>query len=233
MIALTDEFTGAIVSGADESYAYGPFGPSDEVSGAGNPYRFTGRRLDDETGFYHYRARVYSVALGRFLQPDPAGFADGLNLYAYVANDPMNFIDPMGLGSALKVLPQIALGRDGFFTGVGRGLLQSGYDLFIANDAGPYMTGLGILWGAEPGPIFPPPSSLAESIGRVTGSVGSAVAGGAAIGLSATRGAREAGNAISQVSSPLKKALLTGFHSTAKHNATKAVSPSSETMRTI
>ena len=34
-------------------------------------------------------------------------------------------------------------------------------------------------------------------------------------------------------SSPLKKALLTGFHSTAKHNATKAVSPSSETMRTI
>ena len=104
MIALTDEFTGAIV----ESYAYGPFGASDEVSGAGNPYRFTGRRLDDETGFYHYRARVYSVALGRFLQPDPAGFADGLNLYAYVANDPMNFIDPMGLGR---------LGRDGFFTG--------------------------------------------------------------------------------------------------------------------
>ena len=35
------------------------------------------------------------------------------------------------------------------------------------------------------------------------------------------------------VNSPLKKALLTGFHSTAKHNATKAVSPSSETMRTI
>ena len=35
------------------------------------------------------------------------------------------------------------------------------------------------------------------------------------------------------LSSPLKKALLTGFHSTAKHNATKAVSPSSETMRTI
>ena len=38
---------------------------------------------------------------------------------------------------------------------------------------------------------------------------------------------------VSSVSSPLKKALLTGFHSTAKHNATKAVSPSSETMRTI
>ena len=101
MIALTDEFTGAIV----ESYAYGPFGASDEVSGAGNPCRFTGRRLDDETGFYHYRARVYSVALGRFLQPDPAGFADGLNLYAYVANDPMNFIDPMGLGRETDSLP--------------------------------------------------------------------------------------------------------------------------------
>ena len=42
-------------------------------------------------------------------------------------------------------------------------------------------------------------------------------------------GARIHGNP----NSPLKKALLTGFHSTAKHNATKAVSPSSETMRTI
>ena len=38
---------------------------------------------------------------------------------------------------------------------------------------------------------------------------------------------------IAALNSPLKKALLTGFHSTAKHNATKAVSPSSETMRTI
>ena len=43
----------------------------------------------------------------------------------------------------------------------------------------------------------------------------------------------EAGNFCERPSSPLKKALLTGFHSTAKHNATKAVSPSSETMRTI
>ena len=41
------------------------------------------------------------------------------------------------------------------------------------------------------------------------------------------------GLAINPPNSPLKKALLTGFHSTAKHNATKAVSPSSETMRTI
>ena len=40
-------------------------------------------------------------------------------------------------------------------------------------------------------------------------------------------------NDLLSLNSPLKKALLTGFHSTAKHNATKAVSPSSETMRTI
>ena len=44
---------------------------------------------------------------------------------------------------------------------------------------------------------------------------------------------REAREADPDNNSPLKKALLTGFHSTAKHNATKAVSPSSETMRTI
>ena len=45
-------------------------------------------------------------------------------------------------------------------------------------------------------------------------------------------GAQVAG-AQALLNSPLKRALLTGFHSTAKHNATKAVSPSSETMRTI
>ena len=46
-------------------------------------------------------------------------------------------------------------------------------------------------------------------------------------------GILQSGNFSSAFISPLKKALLTGFHSTAKHNATKAVSPSSETMRTI
>jgi RHS repeat-associated protein len=79
---------------------YDSFG---RVIGETNPgvnfrFGYTGQELDPETGLNYYGRRLYDPGLGIFISPDPTGFSAGdANLYRYVRNNPVNFVDPFGL----------------------------------------------------------------------------------------------------------------------------------------
>jgi len=94
IIAITNS-TGNVV----QRYEYDSFGNIVSVLDPNfkQPYTYTAREYDEETGLYYYRARYYDAEVGRFISEDPIRFDGGINFFAYVGNNPVNQTDPEGL----------------------------------------------------------------------------------------------------------------------------------------
>ena len=99
VMAIADASGNVIATNAYDEYGNPPLDGSGHNLNSGR-FQYTGQAWLPELGLYYYKARLYSPTLGRFLQPDPIGYAgDGPNLYAYVLDDPVNFVDPLGMTS--------------------------------------------------------------------------------------------------------------------------------------
>jgi len=112
---LTADPLGSTLAVSDASgdavaeYTYDTFGAVSATNPAfPNPFQFTGRENDDLAGLYYYRARYYHPHLGRFISEDPIGFPGGdFNLYAYVRNNPLRFVDRSGLKVGLSEIGRL------------------------------------------------------------------------------------------------------------------------------
>ncbi len=135
-----------------KAYAYDAYGNIVEQTGTvENPYAYTGRELDADTGLYYYRARYYDPRTGRFLQKDPIGFKGGINYYVYARDNPIQYADPKGLDVTVTLYPYGAY----LFGHVGVGVNTSATVGFYPENSD-LLTGLKVPLGLDvPGAIKP------------------------------------------------------------------------------
>ncbi len=103
LAALVNAATGAL----EAMYEYDPSGNLLRAEGAyakANPFRFSSKWQDDETGLINYGFRYYSPTLGRFINRDPIAEKGGLNLYGFCGNDGINHVDYLGQSWLSKLL---------------------------------------------------------------------------------------------------------------------------------
>ncbi|MFQ1702411.1 SpvB/TcaC N-terminal domain-containing protein [Loktanella agnita] len=133
--------------------AYFPFGGTAVIAGSDKAVvsqkrvRYSNKSVDENTGLYDYGARMYPTWQGRWINPDPAGTTDGLNLYQFVGNNPMTLIDPDGMCKNGPTSNQSSTNRRNGFLGpdqrvlaeeVMEGLLNEPFRTFIG---GPRLLG--------------------------------------------------------------------------------------------
>jgi RHS repeat-associated protein len=92
---------------AEAWYRYDPYGRTMAQSGNlvnANVYRFSSKELHAKSGMYYYGYRFYEPHLQRWINRDPIGEAGGINLYGFVGNTPVNYIDPEGEKVLIPIL---------------------------------------------------------------------------------------------------------------------------------
>ncbi|TXH37733.1 MAG: insecticidal toxin complex protein [Burkholderiaceae bacterium] len=128
-------------------------------------YRYSGMERDEESGLSYHKARYYAPWIGRFLKPDPAGLADGVNDFQYASGNPIRITDPTGLGGwdrfwggvkmvggALETVAGGALVVVGAATseiGIGIPIAAAGV-LVTAHGADVTVSGARTMWNGEP-----------------------------------------------------------------------------------